>query len=367
MLDFTQVITSAFSWLSKHASPVVQPLRRILGRIPFAPIGIGLLVAVALSQLIFVVQAATQVGCEVCHIPSRATGGLAKTPHRDVPCLKCHQSGDYLSLLEADIQAGQNLMVQLVPWRNPDSSRASVPDARCLECHAKQLASGVVEANNVRMRHSDILAAGTTCDECHPDTGHGVSPVASSLGHATCSACHDGTTAGIECTICHVQQPPREVAKLPPGEALTHTALNGTLHGMGDLTGCPMCHARSSCAGCHKIPLPHDPNTFPFTHGTDAIANPDACISCHKQAFCDSCHQMPMPHPATYLATHVNSTSPRDEAICLRCHVAEDCTRCHDAHVHSPLPPDVVDRLRQGLTTTTTATTGAVTTTTGAG
>jgi hypothetical protein len=263
-----------------------------------------------------------------------------------------------------DIRAGQNLVVQLVPWRDPDPSRASVPNSRCLGCHAKQIVGSVVEVNGVRMRHDDIMGTGTTCQECHAEANHGGSRVASSLGHAACSTCHDGKTAGIECTICHVQQPARDVTKLPPSEAKTHTALGGTLHGMGDLTGCPTCHARSSCATCHKIPLPHDPNTFAFTHGKDAIANREACLACHQQTFCFACHQMSMPHPTDYLAAHVTEAGKTDKALCLRCHVAEDCTRCHDAHVHAPLPPDVITKIQQGLTTTTTAR-AATTTTTG--
>jgi NapC/NirT cytochrome c family, N-terminal region len=363
VFDFTQSISSTFRRLSKRASRAMRPVRRFLAHVPFLPIGIVLLVAFALSQLVFVVQAATEFGCDTCHVPSAARSELEKRSHRDVRCLDCHQTQDYLSLLELDIQAGQNLAVQLLPWQKPDPTRASVADGRCLGCHAKQISTGTVETNGVRMRHSDVIAAGTTCQECHADVSHGGARVASNLGHAACSTCHNGTIAGIECTICHLQQPPRDVAKLPPSEALTHTALGGTLHGMGDLTGCPTCHPRSSCASCHKIPLPHDPNTFPYTHGKDATANRDACLSCHEQAFCDACHQMPMPHPATFLATHVNTTDPKSTAVCLRCHVAQDCTRCHDAHVHPPLPPDVVKQLQQNLDarskpTTTTSTSG---------
>ena len=371
MFDFTQRISKAFDRLSQRASPVTHPLLRFLRRIPYVRIGIALLVAFTLLQLVFVVQAATQVGCGICHVPAQAQSDLAKTPHKDVRCLECHQTGDYFSLLEVDIGAGQNLVVQLVPWRDADPSRASVPDSRCLGCHAEQIATGVVEKNGVRMRHSDLVGTGATCQECHADAGHGGSRVASSLGHAACSTCHDGKTAGIECTICHAEQPARDITKLPPSEELTHTAQGGTLHGMGDLTGCPTCHARSSCASCHDIPLPHDPNTFPFTHGKDAIASRDACLSCHQQTFCVACHQTPMPHPAGYLATHVDTTDANDQEVCLRCHVAEDCERCHAAHVHSALPPEVVTKIQQGLTTATTTTApgapaAATTTTSGA-
>jgi hypothetical protein len=342
----------------------MRPGRRLVARIPLVPIGIALLIGFGLLQVVFVVQATTEVGCGLCHVPSGARSGLAKSAHHDVRCLDCHQTGDYLSFLEVDIRAGQDLAVQLLPWRAPDPSRASVPDERCLGCHARQIATGVVDANGVRMRHSDAISAGVTCTECHANAGHGATQVSSSLGHAACSSCHDGTIAGIECTVCHVQQPPRDVTKLPAGEALTHTAMGGSLHGMGDLTGCPTCHARSSCAACHKIPLPHDPNTFPFTHGKDALANRDACLTCHKQAFCDSCHQMPMPHPAAYLAAHVGQAARAGQEVCLRCHVAADCKRCHDAHVHSALPPGTVTQIQQGLITTQTATTTATTATT---
>ena len=146
----------------------------------------------------------------------------------------------------------------------PAASRGATPTRRGPRCPTAA-ASGATPTRSATRRGRDRTACacatatssrtGATCQECHADASHGGSRVASSLGHAACSTCHDGKTAGIECTICHVQQPPRDVTKLPPSEALTHTAQGGTLHGMGDLTGCPTCHARSSCASCHEIPL----------------------------------------------------------------------------------------------------------------
>ena len=300
-------------------------------------------------EAMFIVQAATEMGCGACHVPSVAHAEVAKGPHGLVRCLDCHRTTSSTWFLERNLRAAQNLVTQLDPFGEPDLSQAFVPNEICVTCHKKQIAVARTPGPDVQMRHKDVLDARVPCQECHARETHGVSQLSPLLDHSSCSACHDGVTAGIACSVCHRLDPPRDPARLPGREALLHGPNGTRLHGMGQLDSCITCHERTFCASCHGVELPHDMNTFPHLHGGEAISAGDACVKCHAQTFCDSCHSIEMPHPEGFLAEHRATSEQAQQETCPRCHVSEDCENCHTSHTHAPLPETTLDEIRKSV------------------
>lgn len=317
-----------------------------IGRLPWKAIVLVVMLLVAVAESAFVVQATTQFGCTWCHTPARAVEEVAAGPHAETACLRCHRTQGDLSLLELNVRAARNLLVQVSPLSDPDPSRSFVPSGTCLSCHESQIVGRLAVANDVRMRHSDVLDARIPCADCHARSLHGEDLLLPSLDHGSCSECHDGKTAGTACEVCHLRTPPAGTADLPGIEAVVHGPGVQEIHGMGDLTTCTTCHARTFCKGCHGVELPHDLNSFPHLHGAQALEANGACVTCHAQRFCDSCHQIEMPHPEGFLPAHKTDVKSRDRAACERCHVPEDCEYCHEAHVHPGIPADVLEQLR---------------------
>ena len=114
---------------------------------------------------------------------------------------------------------------------------------------------------------------------------------------------------------------------------------------MGDQTTCSLCHPSAYCEGCHKVALPHDPETYIYTHGTEAVSAGDACLSCHSQTACDGCHKMPMPHSADYLQKHGQDALDRGTDVCVGCHAPSGCDTCHERHIHPGVPDSVKKKL----------------------
>ena len=315
-------------------------------RLPWAALGLSIVVLVVALEAVFIVQVATEKGCGVCHVPSAAHAEVARGAHDSLRCLDCHRTTSSAWFLERNLRAAQNLVTQINPFAEPDPSRAFVPSEICVTCHTEQIAVERTTGPDVQMRHKDVLDAGVPCQQCHARETHGISQLSPQLDHSSCSACHDGVAAGIACSVCHRRDPSRDPARLPGREALLHGPDGDRLHGMGRLDSCIMCHARTFCASCHSVELPHDMNTFPHLHGTEAIRVGDACLKCHAQAFCDSCHSIAMPHPEGFLAEHGATTEQAQQETCPRCHVSDDCQNCHAEHTHSPLPEATLEEIR---------------------
>lgn len=315
-------------------------------RLPWKAIALVVVLLIVIAEVGFVVQATTQSGCTWCHVPAQAVAEASVGRHPDVACLRCHRTQGGLSLLELNVRAVRNLVVQVSPLAKPDPTRSFVPSGTCLSCHESQIAGRLAVANDVRMRHSDVLGARVPCDECHARELHGESPVLPALTHGSCSDCHDGKTAGTACDVCHLRTPAAGTADLPGIEAVVHGPDKANLHGMGDLSTCTTCHARTFCKGCHRVELPHDLNSLPYLHGAEALEANGACVTCHAQRFCDSCHQIEMPHPEGFLQNHKDSVRSLTQANCERCHVLEDCVYCHTAHIHPGLPSDLLKKLQ---------------------
>ena len=119
-----------------------QLVHRCAGAIKrlWAAVGLGLVVLIVALEATFIVQATTEKGCGVCHVPSAAHAEVARGPHVGLRCLDCHRTTSSTWFLERNLRAAQNLITQLDPLGEPDLSRAFVPSDICVTCHKEQLA-----------------------------------------------------------------------------------------------------------------------------------------------------------------------------------------------------------------------------------
>lgn len=277
--------------------------------------------------------------CAGCH--SSDYTAWRKSTHRDTTCYDCHAKRGSLSA--ALNKANEYAMV--VTWftgRYDKPITAFVNNGACLVCHEDRIRFPVAKFG-IRMRHSDVIAAGMRCTDCHNTVAHGRatrSPTAPYMD--TCTRCHNGGKARTSCSVCHF----RRTEKIPTVRvapwAITHGAKWTKTHGMGNLTTCTVCHPRNYCVRCHGLTLPHRRN-WPSFHGKAAIANSKiqpptdkakSCVGCHFPNFCDGCHRVKMPHPNGFLRIHSREYRRTGKDICMNCHVQDECDECHVRHVH---------------------------------
>jgi hypothetical protein len=195
-----------------------------------------------------------------------------------------------------------------------------VPSSRCLGCHSGILTSVVVSKSGLAMAHEQVIAKGSTCDDCHGSQGHEKKGVGPTM--ASCLRCHDGKTASAACTTCHRK----------PAQSIT--GVGDTGYGKVRLPNkptCEGCHSQDTCDTCHGIRMPH-PDNFadPKLHARLAAfgGKNKVCYRCHTFSDCDPCH---LPFNAHVLDwQHVHAKSPRDGLWCRGCHKTKDmCALCH--------------------------------------
>lgn len=266
--------------------------------------------------------------CASCH--SAAYAKWQASPHAKVGCGSCHT--DRAAALGLGNSVG---LLGDVTHTGAGSNVLPVPNTGCLRCHpSAKLDATVLTSSGLRMSHRGLLAAGYRCVDCHADVAHSV-PAARSTRPtmSRCATCHNNEKVTGACTTCHAEAASKVQARqVDPEWSKTHGPDWKTLHGMGDLSTCTLCHARADCQKCHGLPMPHD-DAFVADHGTVAKQGVQVCLACHQQSFCDSCHGIQMPHPAGFLAAHP-TVAKEPNAPCLRCHTQANCDDCHQAHVH---------------------------------
>ena len=304
-------------------------------------------------EFLYVASAASQSGCGLCHVPAGAQDDLSHSAHAGVACKTCHQGPGVAGVARNNLQAADHFVTWLTRRPASYSGDESVAVAACPDCH-EQLADQVVTVDGVKMSHKQVMGPATDvtgstpipCTGCHAQVAHEAPPggVASLDPHTTCLGCHDGLTASKDCSTCHEGAGPAQLASAKE-TADTHPPGWAARHGMGDESTCSLCHPSSYCERCHKIGLPHDPDTYIYTHGKEAGAGSEPCFSCHIQASCDGCHKLPMPHGAEYLRQHGLDAKERGADVCMGCHVANGCNLCHSMHIHPGVPQSVQDKV----------------------
>lgn len=326
-----------------------RPWRR-LGLIAVAVVCVTFLVL----EILFAVSAASQSGCGLCHVPSQAADDLTHSSHAGTACSSCHKAPGVSGVLRYNLQAADHFVTWLT--RRPASSGGQagpLDPSACPRCH-EGLAQGVVTVDGIKMSHKQVMksvdgdsrSADLPCTGCHARVAHTPTPggVASLDPHSTCVGCHDGLTASKKCATCHTGAGSTQLAS-GTTSADPHPAGWADRHGMGDQSTCSLCHPREYCQRCHKVELPHDPETYIYTHGEEAVSAGEACLSCHSQTACDGCHKMPMPHGADFLQQHGEEALDRGSDVCVGCHAPDGCETCHTRHIHPGVPDSVKEKL----------------------
>lgn len=281
--------------------------------------------------------------CATCHEMRPYYAAWQAGPHRGVDCVACHVDPGTASHLAHKVTAAKELAIHLAGDPKFPAPGVSVPDARCLACHA-----GIATAR-ARGGFSHAAHAGQgACVTCHDGVGHKVAigtlkaagllrpgvglatstpaPASGARGHAavTCSRCHDLATTA--CAKCHA--PPHD----PRGDCATcHAASGGFAFVHPASRACATCHTAparhfgSACVACHSPAIPFASATFRHTGSL-------ACASCHRvthrayPATCASCHTRP---GVSWAHTHPSSRA------CGSCHSAPGrhfgtaCASCH--------------------------------------
>jgi hypothetical protein len=230
--------------------PEPAPPRRIT-RAQALIIAAAVLVFAALSTVLL--GAATRVvACSACHSMRPYETAHAGTGHASIECDDCHASRGVLGLPADGVRA--------IRWivREPfvDSVEpVLLGDASCRRCHETMIEEVLV--SSVRVRHSDFEE--TPCGTCHGGTAH---PVAGRwhIGPQMedCLNCHRVSLNNVgACDVCHPAEATSASRERPSAWRASHGPGWEQAHGMGDLSGCPACHAPSTCEACHGVGLPH--------------------------------------------------------------------------------------------------------------
>jgi hypothetical protein len=282
--------------------------------------------------------------CARCHFTSRAIASHRSDTHAKVACSRCHVAPGPGGAFAAVTSGLSNLSTELVAHpSDTGSTEVQVQNSACLSCHAG-IATGVVVAGGIRMRHSDVLAVGYSCTDCHSTVGHGPRALVPTrrATMAQCVQCHDGGRASAACATCHsrdvgVKSGERAVAADIPKATITPD-------------GCRGCHAMTTCISCHGIELPHSEAFIQGYHARKALLEPQVCVKCHDtQSFCNGCHQFTVknglpsgPHGSVseFVAMHKGAgpTSGGVDSASCSCHTKGGPRQplCDDCHAKQP-------------------------------
>ena len=337
----------------------VSSLRHTTGwRRTILIVALVVLLVALLLECLFLASAIIEVGCSLCHRPSLAAGDLSHSSHAEATCRSCHKLPGVAGAVRYNLQAGDNLVSWVLHRSGHEVDGSVLVSNRCMNCHPEVITQ-VVQVQGVRMSHAQVSpgsssGAATTrlgspnvqaCTLCHSEVAHRAPPGGTGgvEPHSFCVGCHDGLQASSDCSTCHVAANPLETAHLTATDA--HPANWPSSHGLGDSATCTICHKPTECVTCHGVELPHQRDTFIYTHGTDALENEEACFACHSKAACDGCHQVPMPHPDQYLRLHGPDANAKGVEVCATCHTESGCQVCHLKHIHPGVPQKVIDKL----------------------
>lgn len=278
----------------------------------------------------------------------------------------------------------------------------------CQQCHDGKRAKVVewqkpaTRISNLRFSHithrDTAVRDSLTCLTCHATSDPprrmevaGPDPERCVGCHAHRNDTHLAPTA--QCRTCHA--PIAEVPALPeariarfPEPAWHDAAEFASDHGRVGApqdAACAVCHARESCERCHAnadrltlvTSLARDPRiaslerdkradyaapashneSWPATHGTEAVKSAASCANCHTRPSCETCHaggsgtsrvaiqSLPGPgvreglgvpvasttravHPLDIIRRH-GSLAASNGMECAQCHSETTCAECH--------------------------------------
>jgi len=246
---------------------------------------------------------------------------LAASPHRDVPCVRCHPAPGVtphpLGGPRATVPCGTCHAPADSLWRaGPHGGRHGQPEAACKACHGTH---GMLPAAALQSGEGLRHLTGQ-CVSCHPDRAFKPGDV--HLGKVNCASCHGA----------HMIQPVRDPAThgVPVGIAercgACHqaelTAWRADHHGTtaeAQARGAPLVngHAAATCVDCHG------------GHGIEPARAIDREVGLVEK--CAACH---VDEGASYRDTY------HGRANRLGYYRAARCADCHTAHqVFPPTDP----------------------------
>ncbi len=271
---------------------------------------------------------------------------FAHSNHTDLDCVECH-AGIEKSALSGDRN--------LPPMDKCGECHDIETEEDCGTCHRNPenpTTSPHVE-RTIIFSHENHLSRQAECPTCHGNIGSSIELSPEHMpSMSRCFSCHNGSTAGDDCRICH-------------GEHLTLADIHPEdwRHRHGDKAAlsqewCTQCHRqKESCVECHRgdnlTGKIHDLN-YIYTHGLDAKSKRLDCSRCHdNQSFCYACHErenrIPLLHSSVAWLSDHGRAARRDPESCASCHDTGDptCARsgCHrdsdglrgtDPRYHSP-------------------------------
>jgi nitrate/TMAO reductase-like tetraheme cytochrome c subunit len=332
-------------WFSRQSKPLLV----VLGVLALLVVGVAFVgVAKATDQPAF---------CRTCHEMTPYHDAWSQGPHKEVSCIECHVDAGEVARLGHKFVALKEVVAHVRGDKLfPRATPATVPDKRCLTCHAK------VTVEQARFDHA-LHASKGPCAKCHATVGHKVEVSAlkdagiySGLMQATQSvdastvAVVDGGKADLAghktvvCSRCHLMsKTPCSACHKPKHKP------RGT---------CTTCHApgktfvfihpknRPDCLTCHQRPAKHSNGSCVNCHAVGpkwVFKHPSAsnCSSCHRAPAnhfgtnCSSCHT---PSRAWKNATFSHPGIPGGEHSyrsfpCVNCHPSgfssATCAKCH--------------------------------------
>ncbi|MDH4140901.1 MAG: hypothetical protein OEV43_10080 [Coriobacteriia bacterium] len=226
----------------------------------------------------------TQSFCaESCHAETDVVFSNVGDAHAGVRCVDCHEDPPAFGVLGA-LSARTRYVITSVTGGAPEGP-ASVGSSRCVRCHESIETETFEDLDRgVKVSHLEILAAGMSCQDCHPRVGH-LAEETRRPGMSACLRCHDGDEASSDCAVCHIGDAAR---------ARTTTRVFGKV----DLPvprDCGGCHSQKPCDVCHGLRLPHSLEFLEMGHAREAaFEKKELCLRCHESNECADCHLWPM-------------------------------------------------------------------------
>jgi nitrate/TMAO reductase-like tetraheme cytochrome c subunit len=254
--------------------------------------------------------------CDTCHEMDPYYASWETSVHNQAECVNCHIPHGIIPFIQTKLFSFREIYVHFASTPEaPLAVTREIPDSNCLSCHPDP---GEVTLGNVAFSHD--MHESQDCIDCHVRLVHRTvnPPYYVPPGDmSSCLACHDGTTAPSQCSLCHT--PPHEArgecsnCHTQEGWAASAAAHPFPLEGAHATLACTDCHV--SKPGVENIP------------GTELAQADPACVSCHAVEHpgltdCANCHTpegwtpATFEHPFALVGAHAS-------LACTDCHVSE--------------------------------------------
>lgn len=255
--------------------------------------------------------------CLTCHTDTEhALTEVENDPHADVSCVRCHDGGTALRRYTAAMPARVAHLVSGAFETDSAGTYGFVGAASCASCHESDIAeTSTNEVKAVRMSHTEPVAAGAACLDCHLVRDGVVGTVTTQM--RPCLRCHNNADAPAECSYCHVGDIALAVASRTELSPETARVLVTNIE-------CGGCHSQESCDACHGIRLPHTTEFMAYAHAREGVEDlwfndGRTCAKCHYPGnrACTSCHRAKfLSHGTLFAPRHSLGTS----SGCDSCH-----------------------------------------------